>query len=87
MSAPPPPLLQLRPSCLLPLWALQLLLLLPLLFLPAPRRRRCLLRSSSYSSRRRRRRRCLAAPKPVTTQVKKACFGRVLLRARYPQAC
>lgn len=78
MSAPPPPLLQLRPSCRLPLWALQLLLLLPL-FLPAPRRRRRL-RSSSYSSRRRRR--CLAAPKPVTTQVKKACFGRVLLGAR-----
>lgn len=80
MSAPPPPLLQLRPSCRLPLWALQLLLL-PLLLLPAPRRRRRRLRSSSYYSRRRRRR-CLAAPKPVITQVKKACFGRVLLGAR-----
>ena len=38
MSAPPPPqLLQLRPSCCLPLSAFQLLLL-PLHFLPAPPR-------------------------------------------------
>ena len=49
-----------------------------------PRPGRCL-RSSSYS---RRRRRCrFATPKPVITQVKKACLVRVFLCTRQPPLC
>lgn len=83
VSAPPPPqLLQLRPSCRLPLSAFQLLLHPSTSSRPRPGR--CL-RSSSYC--RRRRRCCLATPKPVITQVEKACLVRVFLCTRQPPVC
>lgn len=76
VSAPlPPPLLQLRPSsCRSPRVSSS--------SSPSSSSGPHRLRSSSHS--RHRRGGCLATPKPVITQVKMACFGRVLLSTRQP---